>query len=159
MGPGYFVDKPSQGGVKTTPYLSRKRLKLHTWNFTCSYISQILGQMQNFRPFGPLVRPGPDHWSANLPISTFFTETAAISSFLGILIQTQRHSTDNIQGNKKRWYQNLSMTSLRGSKSRSKLKKNIENFSKSFFSSKSVIFAPNSPKLIFYVFSPSFMSK
>ena len=105
--------------------------------------------MQTFRPFGPLVRPGPDHWSVNLPISTFFTETAVISSFLGILIQTQRHSTDNIKGNKKCSSQNGPMTSLRGSKLRSKFKKKF----KIFFLAILVILDPNSQNNdIFYFF-------
>ena len=82
--------------------------------------------MQNFRSLGPPGRSGPAHWSAILPISTFFTEPALICSFLGIFTRDQRHSTDNFEGNKKCWSQNWPMTSLRGSKLRSKLKKKIE---------------------------------
>ena len=110
--------------------------------------------MQNFGPLGPPVRSGPDNWSANWPILTFFTEMAVIFSFLGILIQGQRHSTDNIKGNKKCWYQNLSMTSLRGSKSRSKLKKNWKSFN--FFFVKIVNFWPKFTKKWFFNFFSQF---
>ena len=107
--------------------------------------------MQNFRSLVPPGRSGPANWSAIFPISTFFTEMALICSFLGIFTRDQRHSTDNFKSNKKCAGQNLPMTSLRGSKLRSKLKKKFD-----FFFVKFAIFDPKSHKNDFFHFFPWF---